>query len=134
MNADTHRRKGVRYHLRILDERGLTKRQGYDGRTITERGTKELEMHWSGQDGFIITRIEKLIYDTTFDLKTGQGNVIINTSIIDKKDIDETLDIMQHVIKEGYCFSPFIKIMEKGVPILISISLKAKLELPPCAA
>ncbi|MFZ3383776.1 MAG: DUF128 domain-containing protein [Candidatus Methanoperedens sp.] len=106
--------RGVRYHLRILDERGLTKRQGYDGRTITERGTKELENALVGDRmGFIITRIEKLIYDTTFDLKTGQGNVIINTSIIDKKDIDETLEIMHHVIKEGYCFSPFVKIMEE---------------------
>jgi repressor of nif and glnA expression len=106
--------RGVRYHLRILDERGLTKRQGYDGRIITERGTKELENALVGDRmGFIITRIEKLIYDTTFDLKTVQGNVIINTSIIDKKDIDETLGIMQHVINEGYCFSPFIKIMEE---------------------
>ena len=107
--------RGVRYHLRILDERGLTKRQGYDGRIITERGTKELENALVGDRmGFIITRIEKLIYDTTFDLKTGQGNVIINTSIIDKKDIDETLEIMQHVINEGYSFSPYIKIMEEG--------------------
>ena len=106
--------RGVRYHLRILDERGLTKRQGYDGRIITDRGTKELENALVGDRmGFIITRIEKLIYDTTFDLKSGQGNVIINTSIIDKKDIDVTLDIMHHVINEGYCFSPFIKIMEE---------------------
>ncbi|MDL5503219.1 MAG: winged-helix domain-containing protein, partial [Candidatus Methanoperedens sp.] len=55
--------RGVRYHLRILDERGLTKRQGYDGRIITERGTKELENALVGDRmGFIITRIEKLIY------------------------------------------------------------------------
>jgi len=106
--------RGVRYHLRILDERGLTKRQGYDGRIITERGTGELENALVGDRmGFIITRIEKLIYDTTFDLKTRQGSVIINTSIIDKKDIDETLEVMKHVINEGYCFSPYLKIMEE---------------------
>ncbi len=34
--------RAVRYHLRILDERGLTKRLGYDGRIITERGKNEL--------------------------------------------------------------------------------------------
>jgi repressor of nif and glnA expression len=107
--------RGVRYHLRILDERGLTKRQGYDGRIITERGTKELGNALVGDRmGFIITRIEKLIYDTTFDLNTGQGSVIINTSIIDKKDIDGTLDIMEHIINEGYSFSPYIKIMDEG--------------------
>lgn len=107
--------RGVRYHLRILDERGLTKRQGYDGRIITERGTRELENALVGDRmGFIITRIERLIYDTSFDLKTGQGSVIINTSIIDKKDIDRTLDIMGHVIDDGYSFSPYIKIMDEG--------------------
>jgi len=107
--------RGVRYHLRILDERGLTQRQGYDGRIITQGGKKELENALVGdRTGFIITRIEKLIYDTTFDLKTKQGNVIINTSIIDKKDIDETVEIMRHVINEGYSFSPYIKIMEEG--------------------
>ncbi|MCZ7402016.1 MAG: DUF128 domain-containing protein [Candidatus Methanoperedens sp.] len=107
--------RGVRYHLRILDERGLTQRQGYDGRIITERGKKELENALVGdRTGFIITRIEKLIYDTTFDLKTKQGSVIINTSIIDKKDLDDTVEIMRHVINEGYCFSPYLKIMEEG--------------------
>jgi repressor of nif and glnA expression len=107
--------RGVRYHLRILDERGLTKRQGYDGRIITERGTQELENALVGDRmGFIITRIEKLIYDTTFDLKTKQGNVIINTSIIDKKDLDETVEIMRHVMNAGYSFSPYIKIIEEG--------------------
>jgi HTH-type transcriptional regulator, global nitrogen regulator NrpRI len=107
--------RGVRYHLRILDERGLTKRQGYDGRIITQSGTKELENALVGDRmGFIITRIERLIYDTSFDLKTGQGSVIINTSIIDKKDIDRTLDIMEHIINDGYSFSPYIKIMDEG--------------------
>lgn len=107
--------RGVRYHLRILDERGLTKRQGYDGRIITERGTKELANALVGDRmGFIITRIEKLIYDTSFDLNTGQGSVIINTSIIDKKDFDRSLDIMEHTINDGYSFSPYIKIMDEG--------------------
>jgi len=64
--------------------------------------------------GFIITRIERLIYDTSFDLQTGQGSVIINTSIIDKKDIDRTMDIMEHVIDDGYSFSPYIRIMDEG--------------------
>jgi len=106
--------RGVRYHLRILDERGLTKRQGYDGRIITEQGIKELQNALVGDRmGFIITRIERLIYDTTFDLKTGQGNVIINTSIIDKKDIEETLKIMKHVINDGYSFSPYFKLIEE---------------------
>jgi len=69
-----HRRTGCPLSPSNLDERGLTKRQGYDGRIITERGTRELENALVGDRmGFIITRIEKLIYDTTFDLKNRTG-------------------------------------------------------------
>ena len=107
--------RGVRYHLRILDERGLTKRQGYDGRVITERGVNELNNALVGDRlGFIITRIEKLIYDTTFDLKSGKGKVIINTSIIDKNDLDNTMEILRHVIYNGYPISPYVKLIEEG--------------------
>lgn len=107
--------RGVRYHLRILDERGLTKRQGYDGRIITELGVHELDNALVGDRvGFIITRIEKLIYDTTFDLKTGEGTVIINTSIIDKNDFDKTMEILSHVIYNGYSISPYIKLLDEG--------------------
>lgn len=107
--------RGVRYHLRILDERGLTKRQGYDGRVITEQGINELKSALVGDRvGFIINRIEKLIYDTTFDLKTGQGTVIINTSIIDKNDFDKTMEIVRHVIYNGYPISPYIKLIDEG--------------------
>ncbi len=107
--------RGVRYHLRILDERGLSLRQGYDGRTITELGINELNSALVGDRlGFIITRIEKLIYETTFDLKTGQGNVIINTSIIDKKDFERTMEILKHVVYDIYSISPYIKLIEEG--------------------
>jgi len=108
--------RGVRYHLRILDERGLTQRQGYDGRVITEPGIKELRDALVGDRvGFIITRIEKLIYDTTFDLKTGEGKVIINMSIVDKNDLDKTMEVLTSVMHDGgYSFSPYIKLIEEG--------------------
>ncbi|MCZ7356368.1 MAG: NrpR regulatory domain-containing protein [Candidatus Methanoperedens sp.] len=107
--------RGVRYHLRILDERGLTQRQGYDGRVITERGIEELNNALVGDRlGFIITRIEKLIYDTTFDLKSGQGSVIVNTSVIDKNDFEKTMGMLHHVMYDSYSISPYIKLIEEG--------------------
>ncbi len=105
--------RGVRYHLRILDERGLTKRQGYDGRVITEQGINELNNALvEDRVGVVLTQIEKLIYETTFDLKTRQGKVIINTSIIDKNDFDETMEIINQVVN-SYHISPYISIVEE---------------------
>ena len=107
--------RGVRYHLRILDERGLTKRLGYDGRVITEKGINELNNALvEDRLGFIISRIENLVYDTTFDLTTGQGNVIINTSIIDKDDFERAMEIIYYVINSDYPVSPYIKLIDEG--------------------
>jgi repressor of nif and glnA expression len=107
--------RGVRYYLRILDERGLTKRMGYDGRVITDQGIHELKNALVGDRvGFIITKIERLMYDTTFDINTRQGNVIINLSIIDKKNFDKTIETLKHVILGGKQFSPYIKLIEEN--------------------
>ena len=110
--------RGVRYYLCILDERGLTKRLGYDGRVITERGINELKNALVGDRvGFIITKIERFMLDTTFDLETRQGSVIINISIIDKKDLDKTIEILKQVIHSGLPFSPYIKLIEENTVI-----------------
>ena len=39
----TSEERAVRYHMRILDEKGFTERIGYAGRQITNKGIKELE-------------------------------------------------------------------------------------------
>lgn len=110
--------RGVRYHMRMLDERHLTKKLGYDGRIITEQGIAEIDNALVGDRvGFIITKIERLMLDTTFDPGTKQGNVIINISVIDKKDFDRSMEIIQHVIHNGYPFSPYIKLMDEGTII-----------------
>jgi repressor of nif and glnA expression len=107
--------RAVRYHLRVLDAQGLTKRLGYDGRVITERGANELNNALVGDRvGFINTKIERLMCDTTFDLKTKRGNVIINISIIDKNDFDKSMEVLEHVIHNGHPFSPYIKLIEEG--------------------
>lgn len=108
--------RGVRYHLHILDERGLTQRLGYDGRVITRQGLDELNNAMVGDRvGFIISKIERLMCDTTFDFKTQEGGVIINISIIDKNDFDKTMEILKHVVHNGYPFSPYIKLIEEGI-------------------
>ncbi|RQD81444.1 DUF128 domain-containing protein, partial [Methanosalsum natronophilum] len=77
--------RAVRYHLRILDERGFTEKHGYAGRTITKHGTEELkEALITDRLGYVINRIDELIYLTDYDLYTKKGKVIVNLSYINE--------------------------------------------------
>lgn len=106
--------RAVRYHLRILDERGFTKKHGYAGRTITERGKEELnEALIADRLGFVINRIDELIYLTDYDLNEKKGNVIVNISHIDKNDIDASIEIMKYAADSDIGISPKIRIFEE---------------------
>ena len=106
--------RGVRYHLRILDERGLTAREGYSGRVITESGICEIEDGLIGHRvGFVITAIDELVYNTNIDVNTGEGSVIVNTALIDKDDFDEAIDVITAFSESPYSISPYTKILEE---------------------
>nr|QNO50003.1 global nitrogen regulator NrpRI [Methanosarcinales archaeon ANME-2c ERB4] len=105
--------RGVRYHLRILDERGLTEGHGYAGRTITERGRREIEealVH--DRIGFMHARIEEMIYQTDFDLEKERGLVIANITTIKKEDLDDALQILRYLSERK--MGCRIKILEEG--------------------
>ncbi|GAB4306835.1 MAG: DUF128 domain-containing protein [Methanobacteriaceae archaeon] len=104
--------RAVRYHMRILDEKGFTERIGYSGRRITEKGLKELEKGLIyDQVDFIFSKFEGMMYKTTLDPTTASGKVVVNTSsfIYDKK----VMDILKTVFKSGVAVSPYVKIMGK---------------------
>lgn len=109
----------VRYHLRILDERGLTRNLGYAGRLITERGIEEMKNALvADRIGFIITKIESLIFKMDFDLEKGKGKVIANVATLDEKHLKKALQILKTVILAGYCVSPHVKIAFEGESLL----------------
>lgn len=94
----------VRYHLRILDERGFTKVFGKEGRRITQKGKEELAHALvSERVGFIISKIETLSYLTDLDLEKNEGNIILNVSYFPEEKLQESLRIMKPVFS-----SPFI--------------------------
>ena len=107
--------RAVRYHLSILDERGFTEKHGYSGRTITIKGKGELGEALIGDRlGFVITRIEDLIYRTDFDPVSGKGHVIVNISHIDKDDFDNCMEVMTYTASGGIGISPRLGIFEEG--------------------
>lgn len=96
----------VRYHLKILDERGYTKVFGKEGRQITEKGRRELHSALVFEKAsFVSSRIETLSYLTTLDLETLQGDVIINISFFPKKDFEKALKIMKPIFQSPYVMS-----------------------------
>ena len=105
----------VRYNLTILDERGFTKKEGYSGRMITSLGSRELtDALIDDRIGFVNTRIEEYMYKSSFDPLSGQGQVIANTSIVDKANAEEVLDMLGHAFDEGYTISRRALILDEG--------------------
>ncbi len=104
--------RAVRYHMRILDEKGFTERKGYAGREITEKGLKELEKGLIyDQVDFIFSKFENMIYHTTLDPQNARGNVVVNTSFFQySKNI---MNILKEVFTSGLAVSPFIKLSKE---------------------
>ena len=104
----------VRYHLRILDERGFTKVFGKEGRMITQKGREELSHALvSEKIGFVISKIETLSYLTNIDLEKQEGDIILNVSFFPSAHLKEALRIMKPVFSSPYVMSDNVA-MQKG--------------------
>ncbi|WP_353684129.1 NrpR regulatory domain-containing protein [Thermodesulfovibrio sp. 3907-1M] len=104
----------VRYHLKILDEKGLTKVFGKEGRVITEKGRQELETVSTVEKvGFIINKIETLSYLSDFDINSCKGKIIVNLSYIPKSKLKKALKSMENVFNSSLVMSNRILFIEK---------------------
>src|SRR4030042_2745538 len=90
--------RAVRYHLKWMDERGLTQLIGRDGRLITERGIEELgDALVRDKVGLAFTRIELLAFRTNFNWNKGTGTVPVNISFFRKDKFRKALEEMKPV-------------------------------------
>lgn len=107
--------RAVRYHLRLMDERGLTRCLGEPGRLITDKGREELENALvSDKLGFVQARVETLAYQTTFDIETGEGEILLNVSLLPRDRFAECLELMRPVFRAGYCMSELVAVADQG--------------------
>src|SRR5690606_32587185 len=101
--------RAVRYHMRILDEKGLTERVGYAGRRITEKGLQEINKGLVyDQVNFIFSKFESMIYRTSFNPDTLEGKVVVNTSLISP----DSIETLKSIMRNGFCLSPYVRIEE----------------------
>lgn len=108
--------RSVRYHLKFMDQRGLTKLvDRHDGRAITEHGIVELSnARVKDKIGLSISRIESLAYRTTYDPEKKSGLVPINLSFIRPQDLPRVLRHMEEVFQVGFAVSPLISLATEG--------------------
>lgn len=105
--------RAVRYHMKILDEKGFTERVGYSGRKITSLGQAELEKGLIyDQVDFIYSKFEEMIYETNLNLKAATGDIIVNTSKInlETNEYNKLKKSLKEVFHLGLAVSPFINI------------------------
>jgi repressor of nif and glnA expression len=108
--------RAVRYHLRLTDERGLTKLvTDRDGRLITDKGLHEIERALvTDKVGFAISRIEHLAFRTTFNLESLNGEIPVNISFFPKNKFKEAFRVMLPVFEQGYCVSNLVAVATAG--------------------
>jgi len=107
--------RAVRYHLRIMDERGYTQPVGRDGRIITPEGLEEVKEALAPQQlGSVREKLEMLAFQTTFDPQKRTGQLPINVSIIDKSRFKKALSAMKDAFKAGLCVSDLVTTAPEG--------------------
>jgi HTH-type transcriptional regulator, global nitrogen regulator NrpRI len=108
--------RAVRYHLKLMDERGLTLLRGnQDGRVITEKGLAEVKNALvKDKVGFAISKIESLAFRTTFDFRNRTGNVPLNVSFFARSDFGKALLAMKPAFDSGFCVSQLVVVGEAG--------------------
>ncbi len=106
----------VRYHLKLMDERGLTRLIGRrDGRIITGAGLEEIaNARVQDKISLSISRIDVLSFKTTFSLKKKTGMVPVNISFFPEKDFKKALRIMKPVFQKQLAVSDRVAVAPAG--------------------
>lgn len=91
--------RAVQYYLRYLDDVGFTEKVGNMGRILTPFGMEETESALVGDRiGFIISKLERLAFRSTFDPATSTGDVAYNLSIIPEERLPDATLAFDEVI------------------------------------
>jgi len=107
--------RAVRYHLKLMDERGFTQSVGRDGRLITRSGLEELENALvSDKVGFMASKIEVLAYQTDFDIDNHRGKVPVNISLFAEERFKQAIKAMRDTFKAGLCASELVAVCPQG--------------------
>lgn len=92
--------RAVQYYLSYLDTMGFTEKIGNQGRVLTPEGQQETDNALvDDRIGFIISKLERLAYRSTFDPATSTGDVAYNLSIVPEASFEPAKAAFDEVIK-----------------------------------
>jgi repressor of nif and glnA expression len=108
--------RAVRYHLKLMDSRGLTRLVGRrDGRVLTERGIEEVKSALvKDKVGFAISKIELLAFRTNFDYEKRCGSIPVNVSLFPNDKFGRALQAMKPAYEAGFCVSDLVATASAG--------------------
>jgi len=107
--------RAVRYHLKLMDERGLTRLVGRAGRLLTDLGEEELRSALvKDKVGLAISKIELLAFRTDFDYEKRCGRIPVNVSFFPEEEFEKALQAMKPAFKEGLCVSKLVAVASEG--------------------
>ncbi|MDI6731207.1 MAG: NrpR regulatory domain-containing protein [Candidatus Margulisbacteria bacterium] len=110
--------RAVRYHLKIMNDRGLVKGFWKEGRMITSKGIEELKNSLvSDKVGLVSSRIETMSYLMDFDLEKRAGSVILNISFFHKSEFKKALKIMREVFEKKLGMGKLVFVAQPGEEI-----------------
>ncbi|HMK16177.1 MAG TPA: NrpR regulatory domain-containing protein [Methanomicrobiales archaeon] len=106
--------RAVQYYLRYLDDMGFTRKVGNTGRVLTSEGIAETESALVDERiGFIISKLERLAFRSTFDPATGTGDVAYNLSLVPEEAAPGVTRSFEQVSGAGYAFYPACRILDR---------------------
>jgi len=106
--------RAVQYYLSYLDSMGFTEKVGNQGRILTPVGQAETDNALvDDRIGFIISKLERLAYRSTFDPSTSTGDVAYNLSMVPVDLFEQAKASFDDVVRSGCGFFNSYRIIER---------------------
>jgi len=103
----------VRLYLLEMDQEGLTINLGRRGRIIAAKGMKELSSAKVFEKvGMLAAKIDRMTYKMSFDILNKKGNLVINLSLVPKKNLIDSVKLISSVFDAGFAFGKLLTIDE----------------------
>jgi len=120
----------VRYHLQLLELKGLVAGHERSGRTITSQGLAELSRALVSQRvGFVITRFLSMACSITYDYIADSGTVVANVSVLNKSFHDKMFEIVRDLHAANLLLAPYFKVLDENEEYQNIVVPKGKIAL-----